>query len=180
MTCIAGLVQNGNVYIGGDSAGLDGYDLTIRADEKVFSIGPFIMGFAGSFRIGQLLRYSFTPPPPTRKDLPRYMATKFVNAVRQCLKDGGVARREHEVEEIDGGFLVGVYGRLFFIDPDYQVGESEHPYMAIGCGAQIANGAMFAQAKTMTPKSRVLQALAASERFSAGVRSPFRVVSTEK
>ena len=37
MTCIAGLVDsNGDIYIGGDSAGVAGYDLTIRADEKVF------------------------------------------------------------------------------------------------------------------------------------------------
>jgi ATP-dependent protease HslVU (ClpYQ) peptidase subunit len=180
MTCIAGLVQGGHVYIGADSAGLDGYDLTIRADEKVFTVGPFIIGFCGSFRVGQILRYSFTPAAPTRKDLPRYMATKFVDAMRQCLREGGVAHREHEVEGIDGGMLVGVHGRLFFIDPDYQVGETEQPYMSIGCGGQIANGAFFAQAKTMAPKSRVIQALAASERFSAGVRSPFRVVSTEK
>lgn len=34
MTCIVGLVEASNIYIGGDSAGVSGYDLTIRADSK--------------------------------------------------------------------------------------------------------------------------------------------------
>jgi hypothetical protein len=36
MTCIVGLVDKGDVYIGGDSAGVAGLSLSIRADEKVF------------------------------------------------------------------------------------------------------------------------------------------------
>ena len=38
MTCIAAIAEKGKVYIGGDSAGVAGLDLTIRADEKVFKI----------------------------------------------------------------------------------------------------------------------------------------------
>lgn len=176
MTAIVGLVHERTIYIGGDSAGIDNYDLVIRADEKVFSVGPYIMGFCGSFRVGQLLRYSLTPPAPRAKDLSRFMATTFVDAVRKCLSDGGAAFKEHGTEQ-GGTFLVGVKGRLFCIESDYQVGEAEHPFMAIGCGAQIAHGALYAQSKTMPPKARVLQALEAAQRFSGGVRSPFRVVS---
>ncbi len=39
MTCIVGLVDNGKVYIGGDSAGCAGYDVRIREDQKVFRNG---------------------------------------------------------------------------------------------------------------------------------------------
>ena len=38
MTCIVGLVHEGVVYIGGDSAGVGGLSLTVRADEKVSDI----------------------------------------------------------------------------------------------------------------------------------------------
>lgn len=176
MTCIAGLVHERSIYMGGDSAGIDGYDLVVRADEKVFTVGQYIMGFCGSFRVGQLLRYSLAPPNPRTKDLPRFMATTFVDSVRKCLTDGGAAFKEHGIEQ-GGTFLVGVRGRLFCIESDYQVGESEQPYVAIGCGAQVANGALYAQPKTMAPKARVIQALEAAQRFSGGVRSPFRVVS---
>lgn len=62
MTCIVGLVDQGNVWIGGDSAGVGGYDLMLRADQKVFRNGDFLMGFTSSFRMGQLLRYKLSPP----------------------------------------------------------------------------------------------------------------------
>ncbi len=54
MTAIVGLVHNATVYIGGDSAGVSGYSMTVRADSKVFTIGPYLMGFTTSFRMGQL------------------------------------------------------------------------------------------------------------------------------
>ena len=62
MTCIVGLVHEGVVYIGGDSAGVARLSLTVRADEKVFRNSDFLMGFTTSFRMGQLLRYSLKPP----------------------------------------------------------------------------------------------------------------------
>lgn len=99
MTCIVGLVDKGKVYIGGDSAGVNSFwDLTIRADSKVFINGPFIMGFTSSFRMGQLLRYKLKTPSRfkndgTQKEIYEYMVTDFVDAVRQCLKDGGYASK---------------------------------------------------------------------------------------
>ena len=122
MTCIVGLVHEGVVYIGGDSAGVGGMSLTVRADEKVFQNGDFLMGFTTSFRMGQLLRYSLKPPRThPDDDIHQYMVVDFVNAVRGCLKAGGYASKEHEVES-GGTFLVGYAGHLFTVDSDYQVG----------------------------------------------------------
>ena len=42
MTCIVGYRDDNNVYIAGDSAGVAGYSLQIRADEKVFRNKDFI------------------------------------------------------------------------------------------------------------------------------------------
>ena len=63
MTCIVGLVHEGTVFIGGDSAGVAGLSLVVRADEKVFRNGDFLMDFTTSFRMGQLLRYNPDSPP---------------------------------------------------------------------------------------------------------------------
>lgn len=172
MTCIVGLIHNGTVYMGGDSAGVGGYDLTIRKDEKVFENGEFLIGFTSSFRMGQLLRYKFKPPYHI-PDMPteEYMATLFVDAVRSCLKEGGYAKTQ-EGEESGGTFLVGYRGRLFSIQDDFQIGESMHGYDAVGCGRNIALGCLYANG-SMRPKDRVYQALQAAECFSAGVRKPF-------
>ena len=174
MTCIAAVVADGRVWMGGDSAGVAGWDLTVRADRKVFRNGPYVMGFTTSFRMGQLLQYGFEPPVPSGGGDPlRFMATTFVDAVRTCLKAGGWAAKSNEREE-GGTFLVGVRGRLFSIEEDYQVAESAAGFAAVGYGSQVAHGALFATEGRPAP-DRVVLALVAAERFSAGVRRPFAI-----
>lgn len=178
MTCIAGIVYDSTVYLAGDSAGCSGWDLTVRADPKVFTSGSYVMGFTTSFRMGQLLRYAFSPPEPEAGDLHRFMCTSFTDALRQCLKDGGWAERDKE-REAGGTFLVGTHGRLFIFNSDYQVAEPADPYAAVGCGAAYALGALHAtEGGKITPQRRLDGALAAAERFSNGVRGPFAHVST--
>lgn len=175
MTCIVGLEHNGRVYIGGDSAGVSDYDLTVRADEKVFRSGPFVMGFCGSFRMGQLLRYRLEAPklPKDPDDLDRWMVCEFVDAVRECLAAGDHLKKKagHESE---GEFLVGVRGRLFTVQADFQVARSSHTYDAVGCGANLALGSLFTS-EGVSPRKRVQVALYAAEQFSAGVRGPFTI-----
>ena len=172
MTCIVGAVHANRVHIGGDSAGVAGLSLVVRADKKVFRNGDFVMGFTSSFRMGQLLRYSFVPPKRhVDSDIDKFMATDFVDAVRTCLKNGGYAEKHADAERA-GVFLVGYAGRLFRIESDYQVGEALDGFDAIGCGGEIALGAMFATA-ARSPQERIETALRAAERFSAGVRAPF-------
>lgn len=178
MTCIAAVAHDGKVYMGGDSAGVGGYDLTVRADAKVFRNGPFVFGFTTSFRMGQLLRHALTAPRP-EGDLERFMCTTFVDAVRECLKAGGYASTHHDTES-GGTFLVGVSGRLFQIDSDYQVGESRDRYDAVGCGSGYALGSLHLTAgidwRDCHPNWRVRSALKAAAHHSAGVRGPFRIV----
>src|ERR1035437_10258119 len=142
MTVIAALIHEGKVYMGGDSAAIDGSDCVyIRKDPKVFTNGPFLIGFTHSFRMGQLLMdASFLDPG--NMDLFKYMRTQFVDAVRSRLQTGGYAKVESNREEM-GEFMVGVRGRIFDIESDYNVGESEDPYYAIGQGSQEALGSLY-------------------------------------
>lgn len=175
MTCIAGLIDNGRIYMGADSAGVASTSLTIRADQKVFVRDDFIMGFTSSFRMGQLLRYKLTiSPRAERTDVFEYMVTSFIEAARKCMKDGGFTEKKDEVEK-GGIFLVGYQGRLFRIERDFQVGENILPYDAVGCGEDIALGTLFANGH-LKPEDRIRQALEAAEQFSAGVRRPFVIL----
>ncbi|GAA4950353.1 hypothetical protein GCM10025331_43300 [Actinoplanes utahensis] len=167
-----GLTRGGSVFIGGDSAGLSGLSLAVRADTKVFRNGGYLFGFTSSFRMGQLIRYSLSLPDPG-DDLDRFMVTTFVDTLRDCLKTGGWARKDEE-QELGGTFLVGVRGRLFTVHDDYQVAKAADGYSAIGCGDQVALGALYATSgRGMRPRARIRLALGAAERFSAGVRGPF-------
>lgn len=176
MTCIVGLEHEGKVYIGGDSAGVAGWSLSVRSDGKVFKSGEFVMGFTSSFRMGQLLRHKLSvAEQPSKMGADKFMCTWFIDAVRTCLKDGGYATVNNNSEE-GGTFLVGYRGLLYYVGGDFQVGRAACGYNAVGCGSEIALGAMFAS-DGLKPKRRVTQALSAAEQFSAGVAGPFEVVS---
>ena len=178
MTCIAAIKHKGKVYIGGDSAGVGGLGLTLRADEKVFRNGLFIFGFTSSFRMGQLLRYKFSPPRQKLKQSDvEYMSTDFVDAVRKCLKDGGYAKVK-ENAETGGIFIVGYKGNIYTIEADYQVAIPLQDYAACGCGDDLAIGALYALKESkLSAKRKLIVALSAAESGSAGVRSPFKIVS---
>lgn len=176
MTCIAGIVHDGKVYISGDSAGISGYESAERADKKVFVNGDFAMGFTTSFRMGQILQYAFTPVKRhPDQDVMAYMCTAFIDGVRNALKAGGFASANNNTES-GGTFLVGYAGRLFSIYDDYQVGETTCGYQAVGCGETHAKGALFATVGQQ-PLDRLALALKAAEAHSAGVRGPFHTVT---
>jgi hypothetical protein len=144
MTCIAGLESGGNVYIGADSAAISGLALCVRADTKVFRNGPFLIGFTTSFRMGQLLQFRLQPPDhPAGMPTFEFLITLFVDSVRSCLRTGGFARRKEE-QEVAGSFLLGYRGCLYSLDSDYQVARAADGICAVGCGAQIALGALHA------------------------------------
>lgn len=180
MTCIVGALGKDGVYIGADSAGITGSNKFIRKDVKVFKIKDFVIGCTSSFRMIQLLRFSFKPPKIKKKqDTYEYMCTDFIDAVRSCFKAGGYIHIENS-EETGGIFLVGYKNRLFKIESDFQVGELFDSYAAVGCGSDYALGTMFAlQDTNMTIEEKIILALEAAEKFSAGVSRPFIIEKTK-
>lgn len=184
MTCVVGYVKGSDMWMGADSAGVDGWDLRVRKDAKVFVRrskairGPMLIGFTTSFRMGQLLRYSLKVPAQRKGcAVERYMMTAFIDAVRACFKKGGMAYVEH-TRETGGEFLVAYAGRLFTVHGNYQVGELAVPYAAVGCGESYAMGSLHSSAiRGVTyPATAIENALRAAEAFSAGVRRPFEVL----
>lgn len=182
MTCIVGMVDklNKKVYIGGDSAGVDDNEIVVRKDVKVFKNKDFIIGGTSSFRMIQLLRFSFKPPKINKKDIYKYMCTDFIDKVRECFYDGGYLQSYKNGDELGGVFLVGYKDRLFYIDEDFQVGESKVGYDTIGCGRDYAKGAITALIKygNLTTKEIVKTSLKISSEHSTSVCGPYNIIST--
>lgn len=178
MTAIAGLVDNGKVWIGGDAAGVGGYRLFVRKDPKVFVVGEFIIGFTSSFRMGQLLMHYLRPGKPVENQNEfDYMVRSFVPAIRKIFGDHGYLET-YNGQESGGSFLVGWRGKLYVIESDFQVAELITPYAACGCGEHLVLGSLHATDNfDITPKKRISMALKAAEDFSAGVRGPFTILS---
>jgi hypothetical protein len=179
VTCIVGLTDGHTVTIGGDSAGSDGWHVAVRSDSKVFQVGPYLMGFTTSYRMGQLLRYSLTVGEPDTWDVDRFMATTFIDAVRSCLTAGGYARTQ-DGQEQGGQFLVGIRGRLYVVDSDYQIGHTIAGYAAVGSGYLVALGSLHSTTTLpVNSHDRAVMALEAAAELTEGVRPPFTVLQSE-
>lgn len=184
MTCIVGIEDRGSVYIGGDSAGVDGHSLRtdVRSDEKVFILDKrFIIGYTTSFRMGQILRYSFDPPehPRNVSDI-RYLSTLFVDAMRASFNSKGYVQRTEGGQESGGTFLLGYRGKLYVIYDDFQIAKNKLPYAAVGCGEELALGSMFTSEGERSAEKRIHTALDAAVKFSGGVLPPFTVLRLKK
>lgn len=177
MTCIAALAHKGKVYIGGDSAAVvsENYSLCVRSDPKVFGKGPFLFGCAGAPRVQQLIQFAFEPPSQRSDEDDRaFMVTRFMDALRACLREGGAVVKKDDLELNESEIIIGYRGRLYVVYADYQIGTPCDPFFAVGCGGQVALGSLWESVK-LQPRRRVLSALEAAERFSSGVRGPFVV-----
>lgn len=182
MTCIAGVVEKGKVWIGGDSAGVAGLHIVRRSDPKVFVHGPFIMGFTTSFRMGQILMFDSTfklPKHPKKMDDYEFMVSRFTKAIRESFKEAGyLGKDKDDGSETGGTFLVGYKGTLYTIHGDFQVGISLHGYSACGCGQDIALGSLYTSnfPTALKAKKRIQRALDAACEFSAGVSGPYVIL----
>ena len=134
MTCIVALSVGNKVFLGGDSAASDEKTGLIlqTTDAKVFKVGQFGIGFVDSFRMGQILQYSWTPPiyKPTTgfKNLDKFMRTKFVESIKEAYQENGYGRFGNNAPEDgdEGGIIIIAVqntGRIFTMDVDYHVSE---------------------------------------------------------
>jgi ATP-dependent protease HslVU (ClpYQ) peptidase subunit len=181
MTVIVGVIEGGKAWIGGDSAlsDMETHELIACVNQKVFRVGEFVIGCAGSARVGDALRYSFDPPKhPRRMDVGRYMRTAFINGVRDTLRAAGTLQQFQGIDGADSTILVGYRGRLFIIEGDLHVHEAIDDYAAVGSGGAVANGALSVS-QGVPPRKRILAAMSASERYTASVRRPFYVLGDD-
>lgn len=170
MTCIVGCVHKGIVYMGGDSACSNQQELSIQADRKVAMNRGILIGCAGDVLIGDLIQHAFVPPSyRPNEDVFMYLLKKFTSTMKRTLKyEGLLGRFEKECS-----LLIGLQGRLFQIDAEFQILEAACTYDATGSGAFFALGSMHSTADLLPPSDRIYQALRAAEAHCPTVRGPF-------
>jgi len=186
MTCIIGYKDKDIVYLAGDGALSMGNTNMSSAISKVFYNGDFVLGNCGSCRMGDILEYSFIAPKIEEggEYNHRFMCTSFIESLKQSHELGGF---DPSNDENNGEILVAVRDKLFIIFPDYSVVEYDNHYYAVGCGHDIAKGAIFAleQANQKRAKKDKLSvefmltvALNAASHFMGSVSPPFVIANT--
>lgn len=173
MTCVVAVTDGLKVKMGSDSAAANDDVISQRVCPKVFVRGEFGIGYCYSFRLGQIIEYFFEPPKIDKDvDLMRYMVTKFVPALKVALEENDYPY--HEDEKDRWMVLVGIRGKIFCIESDFQVGLDAEEVAAIGAGAELALGAMFVSLELDYELLEIAElGLTAAAKFSPFVIEPF-------
>jgi ATP-dependent protease HslVU (ClpYQ) peptidase subunit len=183
VTCLVGLVDKGQVWIGADSSAI-GSVMGRRspADAKIAQVGPLLIAAAGNHRAWQVIRHGLEVPAHEAEhgDALNYMVSVVADALRSCFERHGVGASGGEGDESPASLMIGYQGRLFSIYSDYQVAEFAEDYHALGAGEAIALGALYAAPKGWGPRKRLEVALEAAEAFGFEVRRPFIVMRAER
>lgn len=170
------------MVVGADSAvGFDdGTYLNVMGETKVWRHGDYLMGAAGAARGCNIARYVFVPPKPRGRDLDRFMATTFVDALREAMFKGGhTLKEDHSREEIETELLVAVRGTLYTVYGWFDIERARDNYTAIGCGTRPALGALYVTKDMGATPKRVRLALEAAEAYDAYVRRPWTVLTND-
>lgn len=179
MTCVVGLEHDGTVWLGGDSTCNGEDSVMIQREAKVFTRGPYIIGFAGSFRVGAILRYIVDLPPLPKTGVDRMMVTDFASELRRSFTNEGLDTDKQA--DWDWSALVGIRSSLYCVEPDLHVWRHREKYAAIGTGALVALGAMHALSQTdLTAQQKIETALEGAAKYVPSVRGPWTLVSTRR
>jgi hypothetical protein len=206
MTIIIGLVDvYKRVHLACDSCAtdIDGETIEVLKNQKIFKSGEYILGVSGSFRIMDIVRYVFEPPPfnynprdftdgeyePTKMNpvffeegenflktnKTKFMVQFFIPKLIKCLKNNKCLKNSEDVVSMDGNILVGFEGSLFCIDSDFQVGCCGNDnFMVIGSAGEPAKGSLLNSFYNwQDPYESVQMALIASAKFSKNIKGPF-------
>lgn len=179
MTCIVGLVSdNGTVIIGADSGASEGDGLVARNDSKVFFKRNLLIGFSGSFRVGQIIQYVFKIPKHGFECDMEYLVGPFVSSLRECLKINGGLSTDNGIDTMEASLLVGYRQHLYEIHSDFQVSDPSEQFSARGSAAPIALGALWTHKDLghLSAHDAVLASLSAAEESSSAVRGPFHIL----
>lgn len=143
MTCIIATVFEGKVHMVGDCMGSNGFIKNVNTKtSKVFSVGDFIIGYTTSFRMGQILQYSWNPPTRLVNDTDDdiYLYKYVVDSIKKCFEDNGFGNKSKQ--EFEGGnFLIGWKGRLFEMQENMSLMEVED-FASVGAGCYHAIASM--------------------------------------
>ena len=176
MTCIVAIAHNDKVHMGCDSAAYDSESTThfIKTSPKIFTIDDYIIGYANSFRAGQIIQYDFIPPIPDAKNIMRTMTIDFIAGIQAAYERNKFVH-DDDSEYVD--LIVGVNGQLFTIESDFQVQEYTENYISIGSGSHFALGSLHSTKSLKNPILRIEKALEAAAEYTGSVKPPFYIDS---
>ena len=173
MTCIAVLKTENTIWMAGDRGASDEDTILPLTAPKVFKIGQYLIGYAGSMD-GERIRHNFKPPVPKTKDIEKFMYTEFLVALRNFYEAWWV----DVSKDSDFGMIICVNGQMYEHNAvDMSLTTYNADYLTMGSGSQIALGALYATSNQKNGKRRVQLAVEAAIKYSTSCIGPIDIIS---
>lgn len=169
MTCIVGISDGDNVYIGGDRGISDGDTILSMSRPKVGVRGDWIYGYAGDLGIGQLIEVIDLPIIGDKDDPYLLIMNEIIYSLHERI-DLIIKNDEPQAD-----FLLGCKGRLFELNTEAW-GIAEVQESAIGSGSQISLGSLYTSIDN-PPIYRIDKALDAAITYSTTCQGPKDILS---
>lgn len=176
MTAIVALEYKNHIYMGSDSAASNEIHIDKIDRPKIIERKNILIGYSSSFRVGQVIEnfFDFT----TIRKSEKYLYTRFIQELRYIFEENGVKDFQNgEVVSGNSDFLVAFNKKLYILQNDFSILRSNCGYAAIGSGAEVAYGALYATQEIDDPIKRVTIALEAADRWVPSVAPPFHIIS---
>lgn len=172
MTCIAGVVRDGRVFMAGERGASEGNYIVPIDKPKVWKVNGYLLGYAGTFD-GQHLQYNFNPPTP-EGNLDKFMHSKFLKSLKSFYKEWDIESKDSELS-----LLIGVKGKIYEHEASgLTLVSYERDFIAIGSGAEYAMGSLYTTQNHKDPKRRLTLALNAACEYSTSCIGPVDILES--
>lgn len=162
MSCVCAIAKDGNVFMASDNIGVADTYIAQRVDPKIFKNGPYLFGYAGTVRCGQVLQPRFFTPPEDIQDLPDEIRKQYKEKGCMSTSDTGADRFESLI-------IIGFKGKCYYIMADFQLGENVEDFVAIGSGQSYALAILYHTMNIKDPNKRLEKAVKAASYFCTEV-----------
>jgi len=177
MTCIVGLVDGKNVWLGGDRAATGGgLDRTIIKHPKIFIKANVGIGVCGLPKVMDALQHAIEFPVQSAGEAKAFLVSELIPALREGLKKLECTEEHNGQQYFHGALLIAYRGELHELEGNFQLVESAKGFASVGSGSPAALGALRASRGKGSAKKRLLEALKVSAENNAGVAPPFDVL----
>jgi ATP-dependent protease HslVU (ClpYQ) peptidase subunit len=177
MTCLIGLIQDGETYLGADGfATTEDCERKPIVCRKIFVSDNYLVAFAGHIRTGQLLypESGFVFP----KDI-----YQIPNHMFLWLREfDAIGKDDAHMAIIQSNFLIATKDKIYEVLMDMQISEldPECGYTALGSGTPYSLGSLYTTAlmdKIPPPKARIELALYSAAEFVKNIGPPYNIYS---
>lgn len=146
MTIIVAAETSTGIAVAADTQTTDGSLRAYGVESKLHVAGPYVLGVAGSKRVGQVIKHGTAWPAlpealgAERGEVLAFLVNTVVPAIQEACRNAGVLHDDNGVASFDAVILLVVAGVIAEVDSDGCVHIDRSGRWAIGSGGQVALG----------------------------------------